>query len=210
MSPSLLPARRTLAGLTLLACGLVGGATLAAVGTASAADTGTTSGSSTTSSTATTVDESKSRRSDETLLTGGTAAKVEAAVLAKYAGATVQRLETDSDGVYEAHLVTAAGERVTVEVSKAFVVTGTEARGGPGRHGGPGGGSGETALTGDTLAKVKAAVSARYAGATFDRVETDRDGAYEAHITTGAADRITVEVSKAFAVTGTEEGPSQP
>jgi hypothetical protein len=73
------------------------------------------------------VDESKSQRPDEHLLTGDTATKVRAAALAKYPGATVLRVETDSDGVYEAHLQTSAGKRVTVEVDKSFKVTGEEA-----------------------------------------------------------------------------------
>ena len=77
------------------------------------------------------VDESKSQRPDEHLLTGDTATKVRAAALAKYPGATVLRVETDSDGVYEAHLTTKDGRRVTVEVDKAFKVTGEES--GPGR-----------------------------------------------------------------------------
>ena len=77
------------------------------------------------------VDESKSQRPDEHLLTGDTATKVRAAALARYPGATVLRVETDSDGVYEAHLTTTDGRRVTVEVDKAFKVTGEEA--GPGR-----------------------------------------------------------------------------
>lgn len=77
------------------------------------------------------VDESKSQRPDEQLLTGDTATKVRAAALAKYPGATVLRVETDSDGVYEAHLTTTDGKRVTVEVDKAFKVTGEES--GPGR-----------------------------------------------------------------------------
>ena len=76
------------------------------------------------------VDESKSQRPDEHLLTGDTAAKVKAAALAKYPGATVLRVETDSDGVYEAHLTTSGGKRVTVEVDKSFKVTGEES--GPG------------------------------------------------------------------------------
>jgi hypothetical protein len=76
------------------------------------------------------VDESKSQRPDEHLLTGDTAAKVKAAALAKYPGATVLRVETDSDGVYEAHLTTSGGQRVTVEVDKSFKVTGEES--GPG------------------------------------------------------------------------------
>ena len=77
------------------------------------------------------VDESKSQRPDEELLGGDTASKVQAAALARYPGATVLRVETDSDGVYEAHLETTDGQRVTVEVDKAFKVTGEESA--PGR-----------------------------------------------------------------------------
>jgi hypothetical protein len=76
------------------------------------------------------VDESKSQRPDEHLLTGDTASKVRAAALARYPGATVLRVETDSDGVYEAHLIAKSGQRVTVEVDEAFRVTGEES--GPG------------------------------------------------------------------------------
>jgi hypothetical protein len=76
-------------------------------------------------------DESRSQRPDERLLTGDTAAKVKAAALARYPGATVLRVETDSDGVYEAHLTTSDGRRVTVEVDRSFKVTGEES--GPGR-----------------------------------------------------------------------------
>jgi hypothetical protein len=76
------------------------------------------------------VDESKSQRPDEHLLTGDTASNVRAAALARYPDATVLRVETDSDGVYEAHLIAKSGQRVTVEVDKAFKVTGEES--GPG------------------------------------------------------------------------------
>ena len=76
-------------------------------------------------------DESRSQRPDERLLSGDTASKVRAAALAKYPGATILRVETDSDGVYEAHLTTGDGRRVTVEVDKSFKVTGEES--GPGR-----------------------------------------------------------------------------
>lgn len=78
------------------------------------------------------MDESKSHRPDETLLTGETADRVRAAALAEYPGATIERVETDSDGVYEAHLVTTGGERVTVEVGEDFAVTGTESAPGGG------------------------------------------------------------------------------
>jgi hypothetical protein len=77
------------------------------------------------------ADESKSQRPDEELLTGDTAAKVREAALARYPGATILRVETDADGVYEAHLTTSDGRRVTVEVDRSFEVTGEES--GPGR-----------------------------------------------------------------------------
>lgn len=83
------------------------------------------------------ADPSKPMRSDEKLLTGTTKEKVLAAVKAKYPDATVQRVETDSDGVYEAHILD-DGQPLTVLVGKSFTITGTEA-GGPGGHGGPDG-----------------------------------------------------------------------
>src|SRR4051812_22969117 len=125
----------------------------------------------------------------ETPLTGDTAEKVKAAALAAVPGATVDRVETDSDGSpYEAHVTKSDGSRVTVKVDSTFKVTAIEADGDGrhGDHGGPGrGGHGdETALTGDTAEKVKAAALAAVPGATVDRVETDSDGSpYEAHVT---------------------------
>ena len=148
-------ARRIAVPVALVAGGLLAGGVLAGTLTASA-DTTTSEGSKPSTSSSSsgpsdhaagprrnrTVDESKSQRSDEKLLTGDTADKVRAAALAKYPGATILRVETDSDGVYEAHLTTGAGKRVTVEVGKGFTVTGEEA-GGPGAgRGGPGGQAG--------------------------------------------------------------------
>ena len=64
------------------------------------------------------------QRSDETLLTGDTAAKVREAALAKVSGGTIVRVETDADGnaAYEAHMVKADGTPVTVYVNKQFEV----------------------------------------------------------------------------------------
>jgi hypothetical protein len=64
------------------------------------------------------------QRSDETLLTGDTAAKVRALALAKVPGGTIVRVETDADGnaAYEAHMVKADGTPVTVYVRKSFDV----------------------------------------------------------------------------------------
>jgi predicted nucleic acid-binding Zn-ribbon protein len=71
-------------------------------------------------------DPSQPQRDDEELLTGDTATQVTDAVLAEYPDATVERVETDSDGVYEAHIVTADDERLTVELDEDFAITGTE------------------------------------------------------------------------------------
>ena len=153
-------ARRWGTGAALVAAGLAGGVIIAgAMGAAanaattspSPAATSGTTGGATGGSGATgpmpqhpTGDQSKPQRSDESLLTGDTAAKVTAAALATYPNATIQRVETDSDGVYEAHVVTAAGDWVSVQVGKDFTVTGTQqpGMGGPGGgHGGPGNGA---------------------------------------------------------------------
>ena len=58
----------------------------------------------------------------ETALTGATKQKVEAAVLAKYPGATILRTETnnDSSAPYESHIKTSAGKELEVLVSKDF------------------------------------------------------------------------------------------
>lgn len=66
----------------------------------------------------------------------------------------------------------------------------------------------ETALTGDTAAKVKAAALAKTGGGTVDRVETDADGhaAYEAHITKADGTHVTVYVDAQFNVVAVETG----
>lgn len=74
----------------------------------------------------------------EVLLTGETAAKVKAAVLAAYPGVTIQRMENDAEGAtYEAHILKTDGSPATVKLDAAFTVTGIET-GGPGsQNGGP-------------------------------------------------------------------------
>lgn len=126
--------KKAIAAGTLLMAGAGGGAMIAAGGTATAAS-GTSNGSSSSAS-------GPQGHAGETPLTGDTAAKVKAAALAKYAGATVDRLETDSDGVYEAHVTTSSGSEVIVQVGKDFTVTGTQA-GGPGDRDGDGDGDGD-------------------------------------------------------------------
>jgi hypothetical protein len=127
--------KKMVAGGALVLAGFGAGAAVAVTGSASAA---TDAVSSRVSQAATQLDPTKSVRPDEHLLTGTTAAKVRAAALAKYPDATIQRVETDSDGVYEAHIVTSGGQELIVQVGMDFAVTGTDTMGGPGGHdGGP-------------------------------------------------------------------------
>jgi hypothetical protein len=86
------------------------------------------------------TDPSKPMRSDEELLTGDTLAKVTAAVQAKEPDATIERVETDSEGVYEAHMVRADGTHITVQVDASFAVTAVQ-EGGPNGRGGHGPGN---------------------------------------------------------------------
>ena len=93
------------------------------------------------------TDPSKPMRSDETLLTGDVAAKVTAAAKAKEPTATIERVETDSDGVYEAHMVRTDGTHIIVQIDKGFAVTNVQVGG----AGGPGGrGSAPTAPSGES------------------------------------------------------------
>ena len=68
------------------------------------------------------------QRSDETLLTGETASKVQAAAVARVSDATVSRVETDADGhaAYEVHMIRSDGTLVTVYVDKQFDVVGVD------------------------------------------------------------------------------------
>jgi hypothetical protein len=91
--------------------------------------------------------------------------------------------------------------------------------GGPGMRGGtggppngfPGGGrpGGGAAVTGTAADKVKAAVLAKYSGATIERIIQLPDGSYAAHSVTGNSDTI-VLVSKSFVVTGTAQPGPRP
>lgn len=106
---------RNIAAAGALALAGAGGGAALAIGGAADAATGSYSS----------YGSADGGHSDETTLTGATADKVNAAALAKYPDATVELLETDSDGVYEAHITTKAGDHITVQVGKDFTVTGT-------------------------------------------------------------------------------------
>ena len=122
------PKRRWARSAALVGSGVVAGGILAGTLTATAAED---DAPASTDSTAVECADGRGGgpRGDEEELTGDTAASVTEAVLAEYPDATIRRLETDSDGVYEAHIVTADGERLVVLVGEDFEVTGTDSRG---------------------------------------------------------------------------------
>lgn len=141
------PLRKAVIGGALVVSTMAGGALGAALinGTASAADnTTTTNPSSSAPAPPANFDPSQAHHVangiTETLLTGDDASKATAAALKAVPGGTVQRVETDAEGdAYEAHMLDASGNPVTVKFDKDFNVTKTETGGpgGPG-HGAPG------------------------------------------------------------------------
>src|SRR3954453_18145637 len=190
------------AGVAVLAAGALAGAAVA---------TGAGSGTKTTSTTGTTT--SKPGRTSETALTGDVLAKVKAAAIAKVGGtvdsATTENDSTTAAAVYEAHVTKADGTHVEVILDKDYNVLAVQTGrngGGHGHHGGSG--NGETALTGDALAKAKAAALAKVAG-TVERATTETDGdnaaaAYEVHVTKADGTESEVILDKAFAVLAVE------
>jgi hypothetical protein len=68
------------------------------------------------------------RGPNETVLTGDTKTKVEAAVKARYPNATIVRTETngDSRAPYESHITTSDGKELEVLVSKDFAIVAAE------------------------------------------------------------------------------------
>ena len=146
--------------------------------------------------------------SDETPLTGADADKATAAAKAAVSGGTVIRVETDSDGTYEAHVRKSDGTEVEVKMDKDFKVTAVEEFQGRGGHrgghrGGPG--MGETPLTGADADQATAAAKAAVSGGTVIRVETDSDGTYEAHVRKSDGTEVEVKMDKDFKVTAVEE-----
>ena len=143
--------------------------------------------------------------SGETLLSGSDAAKATAAAEAAVPGGTVMRVETDADGVYEAHVRKSDGTGVLVTMDENFTVTGIEEFTGHGGHHGFRGGSGETLMTGSDAEKATAAAEAAVPGGTVVRVETDEDGVYEAHVRRSDGTPVLVTMDESFTVTGVEE-----
>jgi hypothetical protein len=146
--------KRWLGAAGLIGAGLLAGGILAGSQIAGAATGSSSSGSKTASSVASSSNSSSSSNANggspmdpakmthgpgETLLTGTAAEKATAAAKAAVPGATIIRVETDSDGAaYEAHMQKADGTYVTVEMDSNFKVTKTVSGFGPGPRGSSG------------------------------------------------------------------------
>ena len=201
--------KKTLVALSLIGAFGAGGAALAGAATKAKS-----------SSAGTSTTEQRGQRPAQTQLTGDTADKVKAAALDKVPGGTVLRVEEGgpSGSAYHAHVRKSDGTEVVVLVNSSFEATAVQTRpaGGPGgrghggrRHGGPGGRGdheAETALTGDTAAKVEAAAEAKVPGGTVLRVENDSDSSspYEAHVRKADGTEVIVLVNSSFEATSVE------
>ena len=186
------------------------GVSSAASSVTSAAATADTTVDSTSDSTSATSATPAAAATPETPLTGDVATQVTAAAQAAVPDGTIVRVETDNDGVYEAHMTKADGTQVIVQIGADYSVTATIDQPQGGRGGGKGPGAGETLLTGDTAASVTAAAQAAIPDGTIVRVETDSDGSpYEAHVTKADGSEVVVKVDASFAVTATEDMPTR-
>ncbi len=116
--------KNLLATAGVLTAGLVIGGAFAISG-ANAADSTAATTASTASTDVSAATAHDSTKPDETLVTGDALTKLTDAAMTKYPGATVIRVENDSDGaVYEVHLKLADGSVKTVEFDANFAVTG--------------------------------------------------------------------------------------
>lgn len=134
------PLRKAVVGTALVAATLTGGAVGASlISTSASAATSTTSAAtSATAAPAATYGAQQGNRDQskgghrangitETLLTGTTKTKVEAAAKSAVPGGTILRVESDAEGAeYEAHVRKADGSEVTVKVDASFKVTAVE------------------------------------------------------------------------------------
>lgn len=194
--------KKIIGASSLLAAGLVAGSFFSVAGANAATDT-----TSTPAATAAAPTFGNPNRTPETAVTGDLATELGNIAVAANAGATVDRVENDSDGeTYEVHLTLTDGSHVTVKLdaNKAITATETGSAFGPrGRH------TPETAVTGDLATELGNLAVAANAGATVDRVENDSDGAtYEVHLTLADGSHVTVKFDANKAITATETAPA--
>jgi hypothetical protein len=169
-----------------IALGTLGAAGAVAAGAATANASTTTSVTPTTSAASSAyVSSQDAAGSTDTPVTGDELAKVTAAVTAKDSAVSVTSVQKDPDGSYDV-LGTKAGAPVLYDMSADLATLTEHARGG----GRGGGGPNDTPVTGDELAKVTAAVTAKDSAITVTTVRKDPDGSYDVLGTKAGASAI--------------------
>jgi hypothetical protein len=218
------PGRRRVwaTGATLAGAGLLAGAVLAGTLNAGAATGGTGGGlplavpaavTSTTTSPATSTAPGGGgsgwwgwwHGSGSASVPSATAAQVQRAVLAKYPGATVWWVRSDSSGGYVAYTGTADGKALAVHLDGSYAVTGADSLPDPGgaggwRHWGQ-------PVPDAAAAHVKDAVLARYPGASVPWMWSDPDGGYVAYVVEADGTRAVLELDASYAITATRAVP---
>lgn len=205
--------RRYAIPAALVCSGIFAGAALMGNSFASAADTTPTPSASA---------SALAGNPAETPLTGETADKVKAAVENKYPDATIERLENDSDGVYEAHIRKADGTPAVVTLDENFAITGEHAP-----MGGPGRGPRPNPVTLEAADKIVSALDAKYDGAklmhigevagavsntdtTTDTSATAAATGYRAVIQKSDGSMVEVSLDTDFSITGEQAFQGRP
>jgi hypothetical protein len=115
-------ARKTIASIAALGAFALGGSAIAGAASSGSGQTATAASQSQQPPAGRHVGPDGTR---EQALSSADAAKVKEAVLAKYAGATIERVETDADhgSPFEAHITTKDGVQLEVLVNSDYAVT---------------------------------------------------------------------------------------
>ncbi|WP_296648453.1 PepSY domain-containing protein [Rhodoluna sp.] len=162
----------------LLTAGLLAGSFMSIAG-ANAADTPSTPSSSSSSAP---VPPSFKAHAPEEAVTGDLATTLSDLAKAKVPGATVDRVEKDSDGVatYEVHMTKTDGTHVKVnfDANNAITSVDTQPAGGPGAFGKGGDRTPPAEVTGTIATTLGDLAKTKVAGATVDHIFKDtRNGA---------------------------------
>ena len=188
------PKKLALGAASVLAAGAIigGGAALASADPTPSASASASGASADRGSASGTAGQGRQMGGTHTDVTGDEAQKVIDAVKAKDSTVTIDKVQKDEDGSYDATGTKADGTAVRYDVS-ADLATITEGQGGHGGKGG--GGSQDTPVTGDEAQKVIDAVKAKDSSATIDTVRKDPDGSYDALGTTSDGAKVMFDVS---------------
>ena len=192
----------------LLTAGIVAGSFMSIAG-ANAADT-TSTPSSSSSSTAAPVPPSFKAHTPEEAVTGDLATTLGDLAKAKVPGATIDRIEKDSDGVatYEVHMTKTDGKHVTVNFDANNAITSVDTK--------PAGGFGKgdrtppVEVTGAIATTLGDLAKAKVAGATVDHIfkDTRNGAAYVVLMTKTDGTRVAVHFDANNAILSVDTPPA--